>query len=74
MRPGQELIDSDTGLSFGKSETKIASVEIVAVEAFRSRAVVTFGGDVKAGDILRKRQTAERKTDAEKKRVMKPAW
>ncbi|MDL1961867.1 MAG: CsgG/HfaB family protein [Deltaproteobacteria bacterium] len=74
MRPGQELIDPDTGLSFGKSETKVASVEIVSVEASRSRAIVTSGKDVKAGDVLRKLQAATKKPEAKKKRVMRPAW
>jgi hypothetical protein len=74
MRPGQELIDPDTGVSFGKAETKVASVEIVAVEASRSRGIVTSGGDVESGDILRKLQAATEKPEAKKKRVMSPAW
>jgi curli biogenesis system outer membrane secretion channel CsgG len=74
MQPGQELIDPDTGVSFGKAETKVASVEIVAVKASRSRGIVTSGGNVKSGDILRKLQAAAEKPEAKKKRVMRPAW
>ena len=73
MRPGKDLVDQDTGLSFGKAETKIASIEIVAVEASRSRAKVNSGGEVKAGDILRKPQTAVKKPE-EQNKVMQPAW
>ncbi len=70
MRPGKELVDMDTGLSFGKAEIKVASVKIVAVEASRAKAaVVSLGSDVRAGDILRKMQTA-----VEKKPVLSPSW
>jgi len=73
MRPGKDLIDQDTGLSFGKAETKVASLEIVAVEASRARAKVTSGGEVRAGDILRKPQ-AEVKKPEEQNKVMQPSW
>jgi curli biogenesis system outer membrane secretion channel CsgG len=73
MRPGKELIDQDTGLSFGKAETKVASLEIVAVEPSRARAKVTSGGEVKAGDILRKPQSPVKKPE-EQNKVMQPAW
>ena len=53
MRPGAELRDPDTGILFGVSETKIAEVEIVAVESARARARLIAGSDVASGDILR---------------------
>ncbi|MFC1776438.1 CsgG/HfaB family protein [Pseudomonadota bacterium] len=53
MRPGAELIDPDTGLSFGSAETEIAQVEITSVEASRARARLVTGEAVMVGDILR---------------------
>jgi len=71
MRPGQELRDPDTGLSFGQAETKVAAVEIVGVEAYRSRARLISGEATQAGDILRKSQTVQEKP---KPKVSQPAW
>ncbi len=56
-RPGQEMIDPDSGLSFGRMETKVAVVEIEEVEPFRSRAKIVEGG-VQAGDIAKMQLTA----------------
>lgn len=53
MRPGQELIDPDTGISFGSAETKVGELKIIDVEAARAKATVLSGNDVKKGDILR---------------------
>lgn len=69
MRPGQELKDSDTGLSFGQAETKVAAVEIVAVEANRARARLISGEAAQAGDILRKSQIVSKK---EERKVNRP--
>ncbi|MFH1076576.1 MAG: CsgG/HfaB family protein, partial [Pseudomonadota bacterium] len=74
MRQGQDMVDQDTGLSFGKAETKVAAVEIVAVEASRARAKLLSGSEVKAGDILRKPQAEVKKPDEQQKKIMQPSW
>lgn len=74
MRPGQELIDPDTGLSFGKAETKVASVEIISVEDSRSIATVLSGEGVTAGDILRKASAGAAHKEEAPKKVMQPKW
>jgi curli biogenesis system outer membrane secretion channel CsgG len=56
MHPGQELIDPDTGISFGSTEAKVAELKIDIVETSRSKASVTSGGEVQRGDILRELQ------------------
>lgn len=71
MRPGQELKDPDTGICFGRAETKIGTLKIVAVEGYRSRARMVSGQDAKAGDILRNSQRVPKKA---KSKVMSPAW
>jgi hypothetical protein len=53
MRSGAELIDPDTGLSFGSAEVQVASVEITSVEASRARARLVSGEEVVVGDVLR---------------------
>ncbi len=70
-RPGEELIDKDTGLSFGAAETTIGSVEIISVEEMRSRAKVIAGAAPQTGDILRD-QEASPKNKAKKK--VKISW
>jgi len=72
MRPGQELIDPDTGRSFGSAETKVAEVEITDVETNRSRARLISGREARRGDILRKSQAVERKPPEPE--VLQPAW
>lgn len=72
MRPGQELIDPDTGRSFGSAETKVASLQLVAIEPSRSRgSLVKSGGSVRVGDILRK---APPSLEPEKPAVFTPNW
>ena len=72
MRPGHELRDPDTGLSFGQAESKIGRVEIVAVEHNRARARIISGqGTPQAGDILRRPQPVTEKVEP---KVMQPAW
>ncbi|MCF6203949.1 MAG: hypothetical protein L3J59_09830 [Methylococcaceae bacterium] len=56
MRPGEDLIDPDTGISFGSSETKVAELKLDNVETSRSKASVVSGADVQKGDVLRKPQ------------------
>jgi curli biogenesis system outer membrane secretion channel CsgG len=56
MRPGQDLIDPDTGISFGSAETKIAELKLDNVETSRSKASLLSGADVQKGDILREPQ------------------
>ena len=70
-RPGQALIDPDTGQSFGQVESKIATIEIIEVEGSRSRAKITSGSAPVSGDILRKSQTPVKKP---KPKITQPAW
>ncbi len=53
MREGQEMIDPDTGISFGKVEQKVAQVSVEDIEASRAKVHLITGTDVKTGDILR---------------------
>jgi len=71
MRPGQELIDPDTGRSFGSAETKVAVIGITEIEANRSRAQVISGREVQRGDFLRKLQAPIKKSI---KKTMQPNW
>ena len=71
MRPGQALIDPDTGQSFGQAESKIATIQITDVEGARSRAQILSGSDPVSGDILRKSSKPIKK---KQQRVMQPAW
>ena len=71
MRPGTELIDPDTGRSFGAAESRVGSLEITAVEANRSRALLLDGATPRTGDILREARVAEKKPEPE---VLQPAW
>lgn len=71
MRPGEELLDPDTGISFGPSEVKIGEVEIVAVEPFRARARLISGDELAPGYILRK---PPKPAAPPGPRVLKPKW
>jgi len=71
VRPGQALIDPDTGQSFGSVESKVAMVEIVSVEDSRSQAQLLSGDEPQSGDILRKAKKAKKK---KQQRVMQPNW
>lgn len=53
MREGQEMIDPDTGISFGKVEQKVAQVSVTDIETSRAKVHLISGNDVKSGDILR---------------------
>ncbi len=57
-RPGEELIDPDTGLSLGKVETKIGKIEVTKNDIGNGKAslcVVRSGEGFQAGDIVRVR-------------------
>ncbi|MCW8931037.1 MAG: hypothetical protein OQL19_12460 [Gammaproteobacteria bacterium] len=71
MRPGQALIDPDTGESFGHAESKVATIQVTEVEGARSRAKLLSGSDPVSGDILRKSSKPIKK---KKQKVMQPAW
>ncbi len=71
MRPGQALIDPDTGQSFGQAESKIATIRVTEVEGARSRAELLSGSAPVSGDVLRKPSKPIKKP---KQRVMQPAW
>ncbi len=70
-RPGQELVDKDTGISFGVAETTIGTIKITAVEENRSRAIVVAGEMPIAGDILRNKKAPQ---TPKKKKKMKVSW
>ena len=54
-RPGEELIDPDTGLSLGSEEMKIGQVEVVSDVAGGKacKAIVKSGSNFAAGDVVR---------------------
>ena len=52
-RPGQEMIDPDSGLSFGRMESRVAVVEIQEVEPFRAKAKIVEGETIQKGDIAK---------------------
>lgn len=70
MRPGEALIDPDTGISFGTAENKVAQLRLVNIEASRATANIVSGTDVQRGDILRKAQQAV--TQRPKTKVNRP--
>jgi curli biogenesis system outer membrane secretion channel CsgG len=75
MRPGEEMIDPDTGISFGFDEIQIAKLELTRIEPSRSQAKITSGSDVQNGDILRMVQTPKSSganQDKPKRKVRKP--
>jgi len=71
MRPGPEFLDPDTGRSAGFSETKVAQIQVIAVEANRSRAKTLSGSNAQPGDILRKPLFVVKQPEPE---VIQPAW
>jgi curli biogenesis system outer membrane secretion channel CsgG len=70
-RPGQDLIDKDTGISFGAGEITVGKIEITSVEAARARARMMEGEMPLAGDILRNNKAPEKPAP---KKKMKVAW
>jgi len=71
MRPGIELMDPDTGLSFGRAESKVATVEVTLVEQSRSTTSVVTGETPQSGDILHTTVVVKEKP---KVKVNTPAW
>jgi len=71
MRPGDVLIDPDTGESFGSAESKVATIQVTQVEGSRSRAKRLSGSKPVSGDILR---TPTKPIKKPKQKVMAPAW
>ncbi len=70
FREGDEMIDPDTGLSFGKIETQVAQATVTSVEAARSRIQLLSEGGVQLGDVLRLSQAKPPEPQAPK--VRKP--
>lgn len=70
QRPGQELIDPDSGVSFGSAETRIGTLQITSVEAARSQAIMASGESPMKGDILRPAKPVQKKAEPK----MKVAW
>ncbi|MFT5702139.1 MAG: curli biogenesis system outer membrane secretion channel CsgG [Desulforhopalus sp.] len=70
QRPGQELIDKDTGVSFGTADLTIGEIEITQIEPARSRATLVEGEMPLAGDILRNMAPVQPKP----KQKMKVSW
>ncbi len=54
-RPGEELIDPDTGISLGSEETKIGTIQYTADigEGKAGKALVKSGTGFQAGDLVR---------------------
>ncbi|MGD9487068.1 MAG: CsgG/HfaB family protein [Calditrichaceae bacterium] len=55
FRPGEDLIDPDTGLSLGSEEQKIGQIQIVSDVAGgkAAKAIVKGGGGFETGDLVR---------------------
>ena len=70
-RPGEDLVDKDTGIVFGQAETTIGSLQITSVEDSRSRAKMVDGGVALEGDILRNESLPVTPKPKPKKKV---AW
>jgi hypothetical protein len=77
FHPGAELKDPDTGVSFGREEIKVATVEIDTAEKSRAKAhIVPFpngaGTTITAGDILR--QVDPNTIPKEGPKMNQPKW
>lgn len=72
MREGVEMIDPDTGISFGKVEQKIGKVNVASIETSRAIVHLISGSDVKSGDVLRVAQQEVKKAAIPK--VRKPSF
>ncbi len=66
LRPGEKLIDLDTGIDFGTAEMQIAKIVLTQIENGRSRAKILSGNGVQRGDILRKIKGAKKQTAGKK--------
>ena len=73
MRPGEKLIDLDTGIDFGTAEVQIAKIKLTQIENGRSKAKMLSGNDVRRGDILRKIKAVKgHKASKQVQKVNKP--
>lgn len=54
-RPGEELIDPDTGISLGSEESKIGEIEYLAdvADGKAGKAIVKSGTGMQTGDLIR---------------------
>ncbi len=71
MRPGQALIDPDTGASYGMAERAVATLNVTSVEDGRSRAALESGLEPENGDVLR---ALIRARSEPVPKVKKPNW
>ncbi|MGI9261607.1 MAG: hypothetical protein ACR2QR_06215, partial [Woeseiaceae bacterium] len=53
MRKGEELIDPDTGISLGSSDTMLGSIEVIQVQPqFSIARTLSMTGDAMRGDAV----------------------
>ena len=52
-RPGEELIDPQTGISLGSEITKIGKIKVTSVAEKFSKATIELGRDFRTNDIVR---------------------
>lgn len=72
MREGTEMIDPDTGISFGKVEQKVAQVKVASIETSRAIVHLISGSGVKSGDVLRAAQQEVKKVP--KPKIRRPSF
>ncbi|WP_334132852.1 hypothetical protein, partial [Silanimonas lenta] len=53
VRPGEALIDPETGISLGATETPVGEVQVISVQERFSIASVSSGGRPQARDRVR---------------------
>ncbi len=73
-RLGSELVDPDTGISFGAMESEVAELEVTEVERSRSKAsIVSSSSEIRPGDLLKKSRNTEKPDPrANERQVRKP--
>ena len=54
MRPGERMVDKETGLDYGTAEMEIGTLVLTQIESGRARAKQLAGGEILKGDRLRK--------------------
>lgn len=74
FRDGEELIDPDTGISFGQAQARIGAVEVVKVEPARAQVRALTAGDIVAGDVLRKAEVKRATPASLESRNLRPNW
>lgn len=72
MREGTEMIDPDTGISFGKVEQKVAQVKVSSIETSRAIVHLISGSNVQRGDVLRTAKQEIKK--APKPKIRRPSF